>query len=163
MLKGSTPITADQYLDSRDIIARIEYLSDERAELEEAVKTLEAALLEATDDNEQDDERIFRLREELEDAQRYLEAFDAADGPELNDLLDLQNEAEGCPDWFYGETLIREDVFIDYVEQLAEDTGAIDRNASWPLTHIDWEAAADELRYDYTEVEYDGHTYLILC
>lgn len=163
MLKGSTPITPDQYLDSRDIIARIEYLEDERAELADVIETLESDLLEATDDNEHDEERIFRLREELADAQRHLEAFDTADGPELHDLLTLQMMVDGCRDWLYGETLIRGDAFLDYAEQLAKDIGAIDRNAFWPINHIDWEAAADELAYDYTEVEYAGHTYFIRC
>jgi hypothetical protein len=42
---------------------------------------------------------------------------------------------------------------------LADDIGAIDRNASWPTNWIDWEKAALELRVDYSSVEIDGKTY----
>lgn len=42
-----------------------------------------------------------------------------------------------------------------FAEEIAEETGAIDRNASWPLNCIDWEYAAKELMYDYSES--NGH------
>lgn len=48
---------------------------------------------------------------------------------------------------------------MEYAETLAEDIGAIDRNAGWPLMHIDWEAAADALKMDYRQVDYDGVAY----
>jgi len=34
------------------------------------------------------------------------------------------------------------------------------RDQRWPLNHIDWEAAAEELRQDYTTFTCDGMTYL---
>lgn len=46
-------------------------------------------------------------------------------------------------------------------QELADDIGAIDSNAKWPLNHIDWEAAAEELKMDYTEVNFNGTTYYI--
>ena len=70
-------------------------------------------------------------------------------------------EDAGIADWLYGETLIREDSFTDYARELAEDIGAIDPNAQWPLSHIDWDAAADALKEDYTEVTLDGSTYYV--
>jgi len=45
------------------------------------------------------------------------------------------------------------------IEQLAEDIGAIDKDLQWPVYCIDWEQAANELRVDYSEVDYDGETY----
>lgn len=42
-----------------------------------------------------------------------------------------------------------------FAEDLAEQVGAIDKNASWPQTCIDWEQAAKELMYDYSEA--NGH------
>ena len=81
---------------------------------------------------------------------------------EFKALSDLESEASGyAPDWRYGESLIAESYFTEYAEQLAKDCGMIDRNARWPNNHIDWEAAADELKADYTEVTYRGETYLI--
>jgi hypothetical protein len=57
-------------------------------------------------------------------------------------------------------TMIAESYFKEYAQELADDLGLIDA-AVWPLTCIDWEHAAKELRYDYTGVTYDGTDYLI--
>ena len=59
----------------------------------------------------------------------------------------------------WGSTLIREDYFEEYARELADDLGAIDKDASWPAAHIDWKAAAEDLKQDYVTVELDGHTY----
>ena len=75
----------------------------------------------------------------------------------LHALTDQGEQATG--DWQYGATLIRDSCFVEYAQQFAEDIGAIDENAPWPARHIDWEAAADELRKDYIIVEFDGVTY----
>ena len=61
-------------------------------------------------------------------------------------------------DWYPG-SMIRDSNFEDYAQELADDIGAIDRNASWPCNCIDWERAARELQMDYTSVDYDGVTY----
>lgn len=58
------------------------------------------------------------------------------------------------------ETLIREDCFKEYAQELAHDLGAMEY-ASWPYCHIDWDAAAKALKQDYTEVTYDGDTWLV--
>lgn len=42
----------------------------------------------------------------------------------------------------------------DFAEYMAESVGAIDEDAQWPNNCIDWEHAARELMYDYTE--HDG-------
>jgi hypothetical protein len=61
-------------------------------------------------------------------------------------------------DW-YPLTLIRESYFEDYAQELAEDIGAVNRDATWPNNCIDWEQAARELRMDYTSTQIDGVTY----
>jgi hypothetical protein len=96
-----------------------------------------------------------------------LRALDAMPADELDDdertrLDELRAiEGAGIPDFEHGAALISEDEFEDYARELAEDIGAIDGNAAWPLSYIDWSAAADALRADYTEVELDGTTYLV--
>jgi predicted lipid-binding transport protein (Tim44 family) len=81
---------------------------------------------------------------------------------EYRALQALQEEAEGyCDDWRHGATLIRDSYFKDYAQELADDIGAIDRNAKWPLDCIDWEKAARELQMDYTSVEFSGVTYWV--
>lgn len=68
---------------------------------------------------------------------------------------------EGILDWEYGATLIRDDYFETYAQELAEDIGAIDRDAGWPGSYIDWEAAATALQVDYTSVTFLGHDYWV--
>ncbi len=81
---------------------------------------------------------------------------------EIVALLALAHEGEQyAEDWQYGATLIHEDYFTTYAQDLAEDIGYIQRDVSWPYTHIDWDAAADELKVDYSEIEFDGHTYFV--
>lgn len=76
-------------------------------------------------------------------------------------LRELADQGDDIEDWQYGATLIRDSYFVEYAKQLADDIGAIDPNAAWPLSHIDWEAAADELQTDYTDIEFDGVTYWV--
>lgn len=87
---------------------------------------------------------------------------DNAEREELATLVALADEASGyAADWQYGETLIRDSYFEDYAQELAEDIGAIDSNATWPNNCIDWERATRELQMDYTAVDFDGVTYWI--
>jgi hypothetical protein len=118
---NTDPISnTEDMLDSRDIEARIEYLS-------------------SMDDDD----------------------FDVEDADELAHLLSLRDEAQHSGDWQYGATLIHDNYFKTYAEQLADDIGAVNSEASWPLTHIDWSAAAEDLKQDYFSVDFDGQTYWI--
>lgn len=78
---------------------------------------------------------------------------------ELKILKSLRSEGEQYSDWKEGATLIRDSYFKEYAQQFADDIGAIDANAAWPLNHIDWDAAADELQMDYTSLDFDGVEY----
>ena len=50
-------------------------------------------------------------------------------------------------------TAIHVDYFEEYARELAEDIGAVQADADWPLRHIDWAAAAEELKADYSEFD----------
>jgi len=76
---------------------------------------------------------------------------------EVEQIRLLEDSLEGFDD---GVTMIPESDFEEYAEELAEETGAIDVTAAWPLGAIDWEQAANELRQDYTHVVFDGVDYL---
>ena len=90
-----------------------------------------------------------------------------------NDTTDLEAELEAleafaeeaseyAPDWHYGETIIHEDYFTQYAQELSDELSLRDgAMAQWPFMHIDWEAAADALKADYSEVEFNGVTYYI--
>lgn len=93
------------------------------------------------------------------------EALDEDDRDRLEALRTLQR------DQFYGDmadyarnesTLIPEDGFEDYMQQMAEDLGYTADSDDNPLhQYIDWGAWADACRVDYMEVEFDDDTYLI--
>ena len=103
---------------------------------------------------------ITRIEEIMEEHGRF--PNDDALRHELESLQSLNDEAEGyAPDWRYGEVLIRDSHFQTYAQELAEEIGAIDSNARWPNTCIDWDQAARELQMDYTSISFDGVTYWV--
>ena len=106
--------------------------------------------------------RIERVESDLEQAR--VDGDDTADlEAELKALEEFADEASECaPDWHYGETIIHEDYFTQYARELSDELSLGDgAMAQWPFTHIDWEAAADALKVDYSEVEFNGVTYYI--
>lgn len=153
----------DNIIDSRDVIERIEELKDDRSVFEVALSDAQETLedLKARPDDAE--------AEQLVDAEEAVEAAEANvtewaesdDAAELKVLEALAEEAEGSADWRHGETLIRDSYFEEYAEQLADDIGAISRNASWPVNCIDWKRAAEELQDGYTSVNYDNVIYWI--
>ncbi len=90
----------------------------------------------------------------LEDGCEELQALRAI----LADLKGMGGDEQWRGDW-YPLTLIRDDHFGTYAEELADDIGAVPLDAQWPLNCIDWEQAARELRYDYSGVDIGGVTY----
>lgn len=129
----------DDVIDSRDVTARIEELRADRGGIEAHEGDADAALI-----------------------RKYLAEWDEDYGGELRALESLAEEASGyAADWEHGETLIRDSYFEKYAQELAEDIGAINRDAGWPNDCIDWERAARELQQDYTAVDFDGVTYWI--
>lgn len=142
-----------EYINSRDVIARIDELEGEYVDVNDALKEAVSNLEEDPENEElRSQEELYRTNiSEWEE--EYLE--------ELTALQALAEEASGSPDWIHGETLIREDEFVNYARELAEDIRAINGKMYWPLNHIDWESAADELKSDYMTVDFDGVEYLI--
>lgn len=136
-MRHHTISNTDSIIDSRDVIARISELEDERDEYEPPAP-----------DNEG------------ETAPTWAE-LNEEDAAELAALLALQDEAEGRADWKFSETLIHDSYFEDYAKELAENIGAVKDDAQWPYSCIDWEMAARELQYDYTQVDFAGETYWI--
>jgi hypothetical protein len=139
------PEIGGDIMDSRDVIKRLEIYR-------EAVRLM--GVPDEKLDTMDHDEWPEELSEDLD-----------SDDSEIVDeflrlrALDEQGQETGG-DWQFGETLIRESYFVEYAEDYADDIGAIDKDARWPLTHIDWDAAAADLRQDYSEVKYGDETYL---
>lgn len=77
----------------------------------------------------------------------------------LMDGLKGNGEAEQWRGDWYPSGLIRDSYFTEYAQELAEDIGATPNEYGWPLMHINWRAAADDLKTDYSTVEFNGATY----
>jgi len=83
---------------------------------------------------------------------KFARDIDNADVAGISNFLD---EGNGLDDM-----LIHEGAFVEYAKELADDLiGAPDH--SWPMCHIDWDAAADSLKSDYAEVTIGYHVYLV--
>lgn len=135
---SNTPANSDDMIDSRDVIARIEELEEERDSFEPSDAPELAG-------------HILSWHTEYPE-----------DAAELRALKALADEAEGyAPDWERGATLIRDSYFQEFAQQYADDIGALTCLSSWPYTCIDWERAARELQMEYTAVEFDGVTYWV--
>ena len=106
-------------------------------------------------------ERIKELEEDrdaLEGTERE-EWEESGDAEELSKLVDLFDSCASFSDWKYGAILVRDSYFVEFAKNEATECGLISDDASWPHNHIDWEAAADALKMDYSSVEFDGETY----
>ena len=79
------------------------------------------------------------------------------------EVIEAINEVENevGNEWEYGVTLIEEDDFEEYAQELVEDIGDLPSNLpSYISSNIDWSGVAEDLKADYSEVDYQGKTYL---
>jgi len=81
---------------------------------------------------------------------------DAEDRAEIADLFDQLGIDADSPDDI-DVTVIPGNMFKDYAMQLADDLGLVPD--AWPASCIDWDQAADHLKWDYTEAEVNGISY----
>ena len=82
---------------------------------------------------------------------------------DYNNIIEFCDELEACaPDYQYGESVIHEDYFTEYSTDLVKDCGYIPNELpDFIENNIDWDGVAEELKVDYTTVEYEGSTYHI--
>jgi hypothetical protein len=125
-------------MDLRDLSKELEDLRERKSDLAESLKD-DAVRSDGDDRLDDDDEDRLAMLESLE--------------KDLGNDLDAYARNESA--------MIADDSFEAYAEELADDLGAIDRNATWPLNHIDWQAAARDLQQDYTLVTFDGEDWWI--
>lgn len=74
-------------------------------------------------------------------------------------LLALRALHSEAKNYGYDSVLIAESYFTEYARQLADDMCQIEDE--WPYTCIDWDKAANVLKQDYSEVDFDGVTYFL--
>ena len=134
----ATFTNADETIDVRDVIARVETL--------EALRQPGPVDLGDAEDNEAAQDDLFQELATLEDL--------------LSQLQGSGGDEQWRGDW-YPVTMIADWYFRDYAQELADDIGAINSDATWPNNCIDWDKAARDLRMDYTSVEFYGRTYWV--
>ena len=77
----------------------------------------------------------------------------------IEDINELENSVGS--EWSYGVTLIDEDDFEDYCEEELEQCGYFPKDfPQWIKNNIDWKGIAEDMKQDYSEVEFRGTTYL---
>jgi hypothetical protein len=150
---------SDDTIDSRDIIQRLEELTDEQADLASDISECQDNLATVLDEDELAD-----AAEELARAEYRLEEWEKNNLEELNALKEICKQGEGYGDWEHGDVLILESYFTKYIEELiGECYPEVDKMGSgdWPYRHVkvDYDEAADEAKHDYVEIECNGHTY----
>ena len=93
-----------------------------------------------------EEEEIQSWKEDWEDELKEIEEIDTL-------------EREVGSEFEYGVTLIPLEDFTDYVKEMLVDCGDLPSNIPSYIS-IDWEDAADNIKVDYSEVEYLGTDYL---
>ena len=138
----NNPISNDIF-DTRDLIEYEQYLKDE----------LLSAFNDMFDEEEDDLER-------LKDSEQFTDEF-SNELKEHEEIKEFCKELESyAPDFYHGETVIHEDYFNEYAEELVKDCGYISGDVpSWIV--IDWEETADNVKQDYTSIDFNGSTYYI--
>ncbi len=134
------------YLDTRDLADELNALDQRADDVADFV-----ANLDTTDPDE--------IAAAVAAAIPELDPLDEDESTRLAELRQLRDEIG--TEWNYGATLIPVASFEDYARDYADDLyGSEVREARWPFTHIDWAAAADDLRQVYAETTFDGTDYL---
>ena len=126
------------YLDSRDLIERRDELLAEKGVAD-------------LDDDDDDSAEVL-------DAVGKLNGFTDEQQDELDELESVISEiGEDSADC--GVTLIPESEFVEYAEELLKDCGELPRDIPHYIV-IDWEATADNIKQDYSDIDFEGKTYL---
>ena len=136
------------YLDTRDLIT-------ERDELRQEVLDTYKEEFHNVDSYEEidfDDDHEYHINS----FDQFLKQFEIQ--LETIEQIDALENIIGESEFNFGVTLIPDDEFTDYAEQLAEDIEAIGDNSDWIV--IDWDKTADNLKMDFSSVDYKGVDYL---
>ena len=81
---------------------------------------------------------------------------------EINQITCIDEvEDEIGSEFDFGETLIPEDEFEDYCKDMVEDCYNLKGVPDFIKDNINWEGVASDLEVDYSNVTYQGESYLV--
>ena len=139
-------------IDIRDIIERFEEIEADLLECFNEQQEIEGD--DTQTDNPEDSAFLSWTEQTTHD--------DAEEYQQLKAILTELNGAGGDEQWrgdWYPLILIKDSYFTDYCMDLVQDIGDIPRDIPSYLV-IDWDATADNLRYDYSETSIGDNDYL---
>ena len=154
-------------LDGRYLLKEMEALADELdsmeyslVELKEDLEVLLAEFDEFESDGDVDGmktahDAIAEKEKDIADAEDELNEWKYENGGHLLALQELSEQVD-----LKDVQLIHEDDFEEYTEELCKDCGYISDDFPWWIK-IDWEATADNVKMDYTSVDFEGESYLV--
>ena len=146
----------DKVIDSREVIDRLRELLDEKEAIENEIESIKSEL-EETESMTEEHDTVCR---NLDDSRESLRQWEEENAEELASLESLNEEGESeFSDWSYGTSLINADYFEEYCQDMLVDCCTLPKNLPHYIV-IDWEATADNLRADYTVIEFEGQTFL---
>ena len=154
----------DTFIDPRDVTS----CADEfRSEIEDKQEQIDAVEEQLTDAKVELEDELQDEDPETDDIEASIAAFEAQKSEFEDELAELEDDAQkifelesDCSDYARGESLINEDYWVTYAQQLAEDVDGIDVS-NWPFTCIDWEQAADVLAMDYTTITFECQDFYV--
>ena len=76
----------------------------------------------------------------------------------IDEINELEDE---ITNFFYGKALIPEDDFTEYCEDMVNDCYGMKNVPSFVKYNINWEGVASDLSVDYTNVTYQGESFLV--
>ena len=106
-------------------------------------------------------EEITECFEDIRFEEEEIESWKSGWQKELEEIEEIDTIENECIEFSFGETLIYEHDFESYCQELCEEIGYLPKELpSFISFNINWEGVADDLRGDYSEVDYQGRTYL---
>lgn len=135
-------------IDSRDLAERREALKQEILD----------SFLENFPHYEEMTESFEDIRFEEEEIQSWKQDFED-ELKEIEEIDDVENELGS--EFEYGVTLVDVDDFEDYCEELMEEFGYINKDTPQLIkNNIDYKGIAEDMKWNYIEVDYQGNSYL---
>lgn len=149
-------VPGEKTIDTRDAIARLEYLRS----LVTDIECPDCGMALTIGENDDGESILEGHNPDCESIDTVMieDFIDSSDLEELTDLEDL--ESAGIYGWEDGVTLILESRFEDYARDFAYDVIEGFSEDQWPYTCIDWKQAANDLQMDYSSVDFGEETYL---
>jgi hypothetical protein len=164
-------INSSDNVDTREVYLRIDELESLETAVEEAKEKVEEAR-KAVDEadaeraitgDEEDLDRFESAQWLLEEAESELTSAESDFDKDAQEELELLRKLWEYADlgWMHGVTLIHEDNFAAYIQELYEDTASSELDALPGILrgNINWYGVVKDAESDYTVIEWDGNTF----